>query len=386
MDFIGVDLAWTLRGRTGLCHIADGRVVDSTTVSGDEELLSWLTPRTQRDVLVAIDAPLIVRNETGRRPCEQLISRCFGAQHASTHSANLNLPSFKNGVRGEWLADALGLDVDPFFAPGTSVQRAVEVYPHPAVVALFELETTLKYKAKPGRTVESRSHELTLLVRHIESLVSADPMVDVAGPEWERMARIAANPRSAAELAAIEDEIDAYVCAYVALYYWTHGSAKCRVAGDTSTGYILTPVTSEHARCLDALAAQVGAPVIAKASGPGPGDEERVITAFCNWLVEHGWDVEREVAFVDAVASRNGQMLYVEAKGRTSSPGLDVDTLYGQLLRRMPDTTNDAVRFAVVLPETALKAALRVPARVRAMLAIDLFTVSEIGVVREISG
>ena len=157
MRFIGVDLAWSSRAGTGLCTIADGRVISSTRVTTDDEILAWLASHVSGDVLVAIDAPLIVRNSTGRRPCDQLISQCFGAHHASAHSANLGIQAFRDGVRGERVARALGLDIDPAFAPLTGVRRAIEVYPHPAIVALFDLPVTLKYKAKPGRTLQSRA-------------------------------------------------------------------------------------------------------------------------------------------------------------------------------------------------------------------------------------
>lgn len=39
--------------------------------------------------------------------------------------------------------------------------------------------------------------------------------------------------------------------------------------------------------------------------------------------------------FLDIYAERGQERLYAEAKGRTSEIGLDVDILYGQLLRRM---------------------------------------------------
>ncbi len=58
--------------------------------------------------------------------------------------------------------------------------------------------------------------------------------------------------------------------------------------------------------------------------------------AFCAWLETEGWVVEREVALCDVKASRPGQVMFAEVKGRTSSAGLDVDTMYGQVLRRMP--------------------------------------------------
>jgi predicted RNase H-like nuclease len=160
MRFIGVDLAWTSRGGTGLCAIEANSVRASGRVGSDDELLAWLRPMVDDDVVLAIDAPLIVRNLTGRRRAETLISRCFGAYHASAHSANLGLPSFREGVRGEQLAAALGLDTDPDFPAGVGVRRAIEVYPHTAIVALFGLATTLKYKAKPGRTLQSRAAAL----------------------------------------------------------------------------------------------------------------------------------------------------------------------------------------------------------------------------------
>jgi predicted RNase H-like nuclease len=257
MRFIGVDLAWTGRGGTGLCVIEGGRVEASTRVQSDEELLNWLRPLVEEDVLVAIDAPLIVRNRTGRRRAERLISRCFGAYHASAHSANLGLPAFIEGVRGEWLASMLGLDVDPVFPPRLPVRRAIEVYPHTAIVALFGLATTLKYKAKGGRTLATRAAAFTQLMQHVEALHDADPPVDVrTAPRWAELSAAIAVPSSGAELARLEDEIDAYVCAYTALYYWTHGTSRCRVAGDVDSGYIVTPVTPAQAACLDRAMAE----------------------------------------------------------------------------------------------------------------------------------
>jgi hypothetical protein len=114
------------------------------------------------------------------------------------------------------------------------------------------------------------------------------------------------------------------------------------------------------------------------------GDEKRIVDAFAEWLESEGWTVKREVKFIDVLAERGEERLYAEAKGRTTSIGLDVDTLYGQLLRRMPNEEVGKARFAVVLPEEARKAALRVPPRVRNLLHIDIFVVAEDGRVQRI--
>ena len=66
------------------------------------------------------------------------------------------------------------------------------------------------------------------------------------------------------------------------------------------------------------------------------GDESRVVRAFCSWREHEGWTVSQEVDFCDVVATRGPERLFAEAKGRTAAMGLDVDTAYGQLLRRMP--------------------------------------------------
>ncbi|WP_432507522.1 hypothetical protein [Kineococcus arenarius] len=125
------------------------------------------------------------------------------------------------------------------------------------------------------------------------------------------------------------------------------------------------------------------------------GDEARVVAQFGAWLRGAGWRVETEVDFCDVVASRDGQVLYAEAKGRTTAPGLDVDTLYGQLLRRMlPLPSGDGanagdvereVRYGVVVPQAARFHALRVPEAVRGMLRIDVYVVSEQGSVEVVA-
>lgn len=108
------------------------------------------------------------------------------------------------------------------------------------------------------------------------------------------------------------------------------------------------------------------------------GDEKRVVDAFVAWLEENGWTTDTEVNFVDVCARRGDERLYAEAKGRTAAIGLDVDTLYGQLLRRMADPSVGA-RYAVVVPTAAIPAALRVPAWVRQRLDVDVYEVDDAG-------
>jgi hypothetical protein len=114
--------------------------------------------------------------------------------------------------------------------------------------------------------------------------------------------------------------------------------------------------------------------------------EAEVVEAFTAALRADGWEVQTEVRFIDVIAERDGQTIYAEAKGTTTSAGLDADTMYGQLLRRMPDDPMPGLRFAVVVPEHVLAAVLRVPASVRALLRIDVYAVTPTKDVRLESG
>lgn len=112
--------------------------------------------------------------------------------------------------------------------------------------------------------------------------------------------------------------------------------------------------------------------------------EREVVDHFRRWLERDGWHVELEVAWVDVVATRDDRCIIAEAKGTTSSPGLDVDTAYGQLLRRM--RVDEATTYAIVVPIASLRAARRVPPHVLAALRIAVFSVSDDGTVTHEAG
>ena len=132
MKFVGLDLAWGELAWTGTA-VADesGQLLRVGRQRTDEDIVTALRSHLGGPVLVAIDAPLVVTNRTGRRPCETLVSTLFGRYDAGAHSSNLSLPSFRDGPRGARVAALMGLDVDADFPPQVPVRRAIRVYPHP---------------------------------------------------------------------------------------------------------------------------------------------------------------------------------------------------------------------------------------------------------------
>lgn len=239
LTYLGVDLAWAPRNRTGLAALDEGgRLLDLAQRRTDDEITTWLRPWTEGPCLVGVDAPLVVANPTGSRPCERELNAVFARYDAGAHPANTGRPVFADGPRGPRLAERLGLDIDP---DTSSDRRAIEVYPHPATVALFRLGRTLKYKHKAGRDLAALRGALQQLLRHLESLADADPplVLDRSSAWAELVGEVAAADRKS-RLRAVEDMVDAVVCAYVALLFG-RDRGRTRVFGDLATGYIVTP-------------------------------------------------------------------------------------------------------------------------------------------------
>jgi predicted RNase H-like nuclease len=259
---IGVDLAWGPRGRTGLCAVDGGRVLDSASVVADDDIDAWIRRWWARDLLLAIDAPIVVDNETGARPCEWVLGCAYGPERAAPLPANRSMASFRAGTRARALAERHGFDVDPLAVGRRPLAAAIEVFPHAALVSLFGLSTSLKYKARRHRDRAARRRAFEDLLDCLGKLAGLDPALDVsAGPRWPALVEEVAGARSGAVLDRVEDELDAHVCAYVGLYHLAWRGTRSLVVGDAASGYIVTPVDAAHADAVRARASQRGVPV-----------------------------------------------------------------------------------------------------------------------------
>lgn len=235
---LGVDLAWGPRGRTGVAVLdAGGHLLASDTLRTDDELASFTAGWAARLAVVAVDAPLVVPNVVGRRACESSVAADFGRFHAGPYPSNRSLPHM-DPPRGAVLADRLGWVLDPEAPalPGRPV--CLEVFPHPAMISLFGLTRVLPYKARARRPFTVRHEAMTALVGLVEEHLGGVLGLD-AGPSWPRLREGVAGARRPAHLDAVEDEIDAVICAHVA-WRWLREPSQLRVHGDAASGYIVT--------------------------------------------------------------------------------------------------------------------------------------------------
>ena len=327
MHFVGVDLAWGENKPTGVAVLdSNGQLVHVSAAQTDEEIVAALSPYVEGDCLVAIDAPLIVTNPAGNRPAEAALNRDFARFQAGAHPSNTGKPEFSSTPRGARLSALLGLDLNP---RSGRPRRAIEVYPHPATVSLFQLGRTLKYKNKPGRSLESLRGEMLTLMRLVEGLASADPrlLVDGPGSRWSQLVAAAGAASRKSELRVIEDQVDAVVCAYVALFAVRRPQATT-IYGDGDTGYIVTPTlpTGHRPTPRGGQSAEVVGP---------DGDPMRI--AVQEFAAQQGAivdAVEGFVALVRAILDEAG-INYLSVTGRAKS----VESFAAKAARRSGDGT-----------------------------------------------
>ena len=178
---------------------------------------------TQPISIIAADLPLSRLPITGRRACDDAISRGFGRQLCSSHTPSAIRP----GPISDDYRNTLGNLGFPLVTAGSAApaQQLIEVYPHPAILTLLGAHNRLQYKV--SRTLRYWP-QLRCLTRPDGgySSVPDDPPKRSANSHRERSCAIP-NPNppgTIAGLKGVEDALDALVCAWVGSQHLVGGT------------------------------------------------------------------------------------------------------------------------------------------------------------------
>ena len=227
LTILGVDLAWARKKPDAIVPLTyqDRLWTFQSPVyeTGDDALLAQLDSYSS-DVLIAIDAPTLCTHPTGSRPVDKECSSRFRKFDAGCHPVNLKLAPgpitlakklVQRGFANHWEL-------------GSPVRHLIEVFPHPAIVQMFQLDRTIKYKK--GRVSEKRecfSVLQRLLSTYLETQV----------PEIARSAELN-ELLETPWTKKVEDLIDAHICALIG---YLHLKDLTEVLGDAETGFIVVP-------------------------------------------------------------------------------------------------------------------------------------------------
>jgi hypothetical protein len=240
VKFVGIDLGWRT-GESGLCCLhwknSQLQVVDITRRLSLTEILDWIELYVSPDegAMIAVDAPTLIPNATGTRLPDRLTHKYFGRYHAGCYPANLGRPFAERTVEFGKNLEARGFNHAPNIEPQKIGRYQIEVFPHPAMIHLFQLSRILKYKK--GKLAEKKA-ELEKLQNYMQiTLPFLTPALDLTDLSLLNLP----NSLTGKQLKAIEDQLDSLICAYIGTYWWYWGTEKNWVLGGLESGYIIVP-------------------------------------------------------------------------------------------------------------------------------------------------
>jgi predicted RNase H-like nuclease len=244
-NFIGIDLAWQPdkkhSGATALAGDRGGVSVKkiSEPIIRIDKVCDFIHRFADADTVIAIDAPLIIGNQNGQRPCETEISRRFGSADAGAHTSNLSRYPDPASVKPKRELENQGFIHCPQpHSPCHPGNWFFEVYPHPAHVVLFKRKKIIKYKK---RSVTSRREGLVEFRQSIEEYLGAGDPPLVPNDELRTFLDQQLNSLRGQSLKDYEDCLDSLFCGYLAAYYWAWSLDRNEMIGNLDTGYIINP-------------------------------------------------------------------------------------------------------------------------------------------------
>ncbi len=272
--FVGFDSAWAGKAPGGFASatFSQGRLVGTRLpqpASFDraatiiEELAS-----THDYVLVAIDQPTVVPNETGSRPVDKVAASLVSRLGGGVQPANRGKAKSGEPIPGK--VEMFGAEAPiwsflrrldarqnpPKARSAESGLHLLEVFP---ALALPALEPAILERKRAARYNPANRKRFSLADWRLVSLAAS------RHAEARRMNRLSEWAQGLAQSATPtktdQDCLDAAICLIAALQWRYAPRDQVTVLGDALCGYMVTPVTPETRAILEAAAAKRGVPM-----------------------------------------------------------------------------------------------------------------------------
>lgn len=215
MYFIGIDLAWTYKNKTGVTIFEERTCILSEAEVFSDEMLVEIVKKYS-PCIVSIDAPLVVKNEKGGRSVDSLlmqtkIHKRYLKLYATSRSYMLRV---FGAIRGERLLRLSKLELG---------KTIFETYPTGIFLSLFPDIYDQKYKISSRKSLRQLIENSEQLIERIKKL----------GFKFE----LSMDSQSKTGYKSREDQLDSVLCAINSFYCYQD---KARIFSDDS-GLISLP-------------------------------------------------------------------------------------------------------------------------------------------------
>lgn len=256
--FIGFDSAWGGKSKGAISYaVFQGGTLEKeglpqlVTFPEAAQIVNALR-RECDNVLVAIDQPTIVPNQSGSRPVDKVAGSLMGKLRSGTQSANRGKAVFGNAAPIWQFINDIGCPGMDFEAAKIAAGRIhlIEVYPALALPALqpvfMERQSAARYNP---RSKKFRPTDWKLVCKTVHSHAKQAGLLQLS--QWAESMRTADSPTK-----SDQDKIDAVICLLIGLRTRKpqRDGLFVTVIGDLASGYMVTPTSRETRVVLQAAA------------------------------------------------------------------------------------------------------------------------------------
>ena len=260
---IGFDSAWTDRVPGALCtaSFCQGKLIgfEAPRLVRFKEAAALVKEAASLAdyVLVAVDQPTLVPNTASIRPVERVAGSVVNAIGGGVQPANRSKLTMFGDKAPIWkFLDSIKARENPVAARDASIGLfLLEVFPAltlPSIIpVIWQRRKAAKYNpAGRGFSVDDW-RLVTIGIAEYASKLGASPVATTA-----HELSLLPSPKK-----ADQDKLDALICLTIALTWRHHPREASMVIGDNTTGYMVTPISSDVGTVLASAAARKGVPV-----------------------------------------------------------------------------------------------------------------------------
>lgn len=213
--------------------------------------------------LVAIDQPTIVPNLVGSRPVDKVAAALVSYVGGGVQPANRGkLGMFCDNSPIWTFLTKLRATEDPAEARSAQTGRfIIEVFPALALPSLDE-RFALRLGGPKYNPRNRRKFRLDDWLSVTQVILAAAEALEIEGlVQWANRMGSLSCPRK-----SDQDKLDSCICALIGLIWRAGPHTACIMMGDTTTGYMITPVSESTRPRLEQAAALRGVPIYSPTS------------------------------------------------------------------------------------------------------------------------
>jgi predicted RNase H-like nuclease len=210
-------------------------LVSTASLRAHEDMLTWMARNRGRSgCTVAINAPLIVENIGGRRPCDEQLEEHFGRYQIDEYHVNTVNASHPRTM-GKALM-RMGFHPDPT----AESDRVIETNNQAAQILLFDLERPIRMKSG---VIGARKDAVARMRELIEEKLSEATPALQPSAALDDLLGVDLAQCNGTRIGELEEQLQALLTAWMAAYLDFRGPEDCAFLGDLHKGYILLPTS-----------------------------------------------------------------------------------------------------------------------------------------------